>query len=97
MSETGAIGGRVINQQDNSPLEGVKLGLSGEGADESGTSADDGSFEFSGLQPGHYELSASKEGFEDESLGPLVVLAEVTTTFDIGLQPPPAPPEDVSE
>ena len=93
MSDTGAIGGRVTNQQDNSPLGDVSLGLNGEGSDQSGSSGADGSYEFSDLQPGQYDLTASNEGFEDEGFGPLVVVADVTTTIDICMQPPPAQPD----
>ncbi len=90
MSDTGAIGGKTTDQKNNVPLGGVELEIEDE-AQGSTTSAEDGSYEFADLAPGEYDIEASKDGFESEGLGPIIVVADVTTTIDIGMQ---APAED---
>lgn len=63
-NETGSISGQVVDR-DGSPLYGVKVILEGQALEEplevETNGVDD--FEFEGLEPGHYKLTAERMGF----------------------------------
>ncbi len=87
MADNGSIGGNTLNQRDGLPLKGVDLALHGEGISTTKTSSDKGTFQFEGLAPGKYELTATKGGFETGLFGPLAVVADSETKLNIALQP----------
>lgn len=87
MSDTGSIVGKVINLHDGQPLAGVSLKRTGEGTQSNATSSDSGDFQHGNLAPGRHELHAERTGFETETYGPLVVVADLATEIEIALRP----------
>lgn len=87
MSDTGSIQGKVLNQENNQPIAGARLRLTGEGVTEEKSTGDDGAYDFNDLAPGEYELLVRKEGFEDGVYGPLVVVPDHPTKVSVALQP----------
>ena len=84
---SGSIAGEVLNQADGQPLAAAHFQLTGEGVEKEGSSLPDGTFAFPDLAAGSYEMTVSKEGFEDGIYGPLVVIDGVPTQLVIALQP----------
>ena len=84
---TGSITGQVLDQRNGQPIGGASLHLTGEGIDKSGSSGDDGMFQFDSLAPGNYELTITMTGYENGLYGPLVVIENVATNIIAALQP----------
>ena len=81
----GSISGKVSDQRNMMPIDGVSIQLSGT-ADQSASSGSDGSFAFSSLAAGDYEMVVSKDGFENGNYGSLPVLDNVPLDLNLVLQ-----------
>ena len=82
----GSITGNVLNQRDAQPIAAASLQLSGL-AEQSVSSGPDGSFAFINLAEGSYDLIVTKDGFEDNSYGPLPVIDGAPLDINLALQP----------
>lgn len=83
----GAIKGTVIHVQTTKGLEGVSIESRAEGgSSHSATSDEDGSFHLADLPAGKHELTASKDGFDQELYGPLQIF-DKTFELRIALRP----------
>lgn len=89
--ESPSIRGKVLNDADGTPLRGASVELrAGAGSPggqvvDSGTSAADGSYIFSGIPSGSYTVVASKAGCTDAWRTVTVVDGQVTTGQDVRL------------
>jgi hypothetical protein len=81
------IQGTVLDSQGNA-VDAVSVTLTNKetGQMRTATSDPNGVYNFSGLAPGHYSLSAEKAGFKKQVLEDVVVGAEQTQSIDITLQ-----------
>lgn len=88
---TGSVSGSVVSANNNSPVQGAKVDLTGPGGPFTTSSAKDGSFSFTELGAGQYVLRVSAKLFQTTESVPLpladgqavslvVVLQQVTTT-----------------
>lgn len=88
MANTGGITASVVNVMNMQPIDGATAKLSGP-ADQSTTTAPDGSFKFSNLPPGdNYQIDLSANGFESERYVDIVVLENIVTDLQkLALRP----------
>ena len=84
---SGSIEGQVLNQRDGQPIAGASLKLAGDGVEKQESSGNNGNYAFADLATGQYELTVTKEGFEDGIYGPLVVVDGTPTQIVVALQP----------
>lgn len=83
----GFLQGTVLDQQNNTPLSGVQLQVKMSEGNASQTTGDNGEFTFELPVGDNYELTATKNGFEEGTYGPLSVLDNNPTVITIALQP----------
>lgn len=62
-SESPALTGFVVDAETQQPIPGVELKI--EGTETTAQTDEQGTFSFSGLQPGTYTITASPEGYEE--------------------------------
>jgi Putative beta-barrel porin-2, OmpL-like. bbp2/Carboxypeptidase regulatory-like domain len=73
------------------PLPAVKVTVHGtDNADKSTVSGTDGAFSLDGLKPGHYQVTADKEGFAPSPAAPLELAAAQNFNIDLTLGVAPA-------
>lgn len=81
------ISGRVVDQSSSVlPQTTLRLKSVETGEERSASSNDEGYFSFPSLQPGHYEVSASHDGFTPQIQSGIVVETGVNTTANFKLQ-----------
>jgi len=83
--QDGAISGTVIDN-DDTPLPGVTVTLTGVGAPHVQVTNYQGQFKFPSLQPGSYEVEAQLEGFTSVT-EPITVNKDKTSNIVVTLQP----------
>jgi hypothetical protein len=85
--QTGAIGG-IVTEQDNNPIPGVSITVSGPAL--MGTMTDisrsDGSFRFPSLPPGSYTVTAELEGFKSVKREDVTVRVGQVVTINFKLE-----------
>jgi len=81
----GTIVGRVNNTFRGGGVDGAKLTLSSNGSDFTTTTDKSGNFTFSGLAPGTYRITVTKEGFFDNEMTRIEVKKGKKTKVEIGL------------
>jgi len=81
----GTIVGKVNNTFHGGGVDGAKLTLSSNGSDFTTTTDKSGNFTFSGLTPGTYRITVTKEGFFDNEMSRIEVEKGKKTTVEIGL------------
>jgi len=86
---TGALTG-VVEDTGNAPLAGAVVTVDAFG--QSSTADGSGAYRFSAIPAGTYRVSASRAGYETESVDGVPILENEVTTVDFTLMPaPPAP------
>ena len=80
----GAIWGQVSDSHDGEPLARVAVAVLGTGS--SGTTAADGRFAFSGLEPGRYDIEFHAAGYISHRMPDIEVTVDSTTSLDVQLQ-----------
>lgn len=76
--------GTVTDANTDSPLPGVKVEISA--IDKSATTGDDGTYKFSDLRLGKYEVTISHEGYQDFSKT-VTITGQEPKNIDIELKP----------
>lgn len=83
--QTGNLFGTVTDQ--GSPLPGVTVTLTGQGAPQVQVTDAQGQFRFLSLSPGSYSLGADLEGFKSISYPNIVTNVGRNTTIEVTLDP----------
>jgi len=87
----GVIAG-VAKDSGNNPISGVTVSLSVSGTDYQATTDENGTYSIAGVPAGAgYTVTASKTGYNDETVTNVTVTAGNTTTVDFTLTTIPAP------
>ena len=85
-TEPGAIVGRVIGAVSKNPLRFVTIRVTGGAVDTSGSTAPDGTFELTGLEPGDYTVSVERRGYVTRTFNAVVTSASSVDFQDIELR-----------
>ncbi len=84
---TGSITGSVVSANNGSPVQGAKVDLAGGGGAFTTSSAKDGSFSFTGLQPATYVVHVAAKLFQNTESVPLPLADGQTISLVVVLQP----------
>jgi hypothetical protein len=85
--QSGNVYGTVASADDNSPMPGVTVQLSGNGASAVAVTDAQGKFRFLGLAPGSYTVKSELEGYSPIEQTGIVVNIGRNTTLDMKIQP----------
>lgn len=90
--QLGNIQGRIIDAYSSEPINGasVKITNIADATNETKTTASDGSYSFTNLTIGEYNIFVNKSGYASNKADNVEVKVEETTTTDITLSPIPA-------
>ncbi len=83
-STYGSVQGRVTDASGQ-PVAGVKLSLAGEG---SVTTDKSGAYILDGIDPGQYQMEATKKGYQDQAIT-VTITQDVPQELDVTLTPQP--------
>jgi len=81
----GTIVGKVNNTFHGGGVDGAELTLTSNGSVFTTTTDKSGNFTFSGLAPGTYRITVTKEGFFDSEMAKIEVKEGKETTVEIGM------------
>jgi hypothetical protein len=85
--QSGNVYGAVLNVDDNTPLPGVTVTLTGTGAPQVQATDAQGRFRFLGLSPGSYSVKAELEGFSPVERTDVAVNIGRNTNLEMRTQP----------
>ena len=85
--QSGNVYGTVANADDNSPMPGVTVELSGNGASTVAVTDAQGKFRFLGLAPGSYTVKSELEGYSPVEQTGITVNIGRNTSLEMKIQP----------
>jgi outer membrane receptor for ferrienterochelin and colicin len=76
----------TVTDPNGQPVPGATVTASGEGAPTSATTADDGTYRLTPLEPGSYSVTVARDGFQTKTLTDVVLNVSRTVSLDVPLE-----------